>query len=638
MSTYDSAGVYIKERDLSAVIVNQSATVAAIVGVFPTGRIDKPIMYTDNKVAKSELGIPDASLSFAMYAINNFFEKGGKQILVQRVVANDALFGACGINDTLATHAQTVADPTDLDWTAIGASGNAVVLISDVGPSDTSNGKSFQLLSRNVHAPTVTATAQTGGSLSTGTQSYVVVARNILLSSGHSAASATATTDSTNKKVQLSWAWDQTAQSYDVYRLVSATYELVKTLGLSDQVSGTFTFVDDGTITPSASKTIALPLVAVTEAGFKIRFFDSSIFLNNPVESYDCTWDEAVDSNGVQTAIEEQINNFSRRFRVYRNPLVEGPVVYTTARTSLAAGSKGSTPTSFQIAAAWDQFADPEAITARVFVNGGYSTPIVQQKMDQVAIKRGDAVGIFDSPPSAQVENDAFALIDYRNNQLNLDSMRSALYAPDIKYADLDNGKVLYIPPSGYVAGVFAFTDYTNNPSFQPAGLKRGQFPNALGVRVKYNQDLRDLLAPAQINPIVNFPGEGIVPWEGLTLQHARSGFSFISIRRIFDTIEVAIKDFLKPEVHDPNDLFTRESILSALKEYLDYWVGQSAINRYAIDIGPDINPGYLTTIGQLNVHILIEPIYPIRFIECTIGLTKAGASFDYLLSGNALS
>lgn len=638
MANYDSAGVYIKERDLSAVLVTQSATTAAIVGAFPSGRIDKPIMYTDLKTAKGELGIADASLSFAMYAINNFFEKGGKQILVKRVVSSDAMFGGCGINDDLTLHPQAVADPTSLDWTAIGGAGSAVVFLSEVGPSDKGGNKSFQLISRNVKAPAVSSVPMLGGTLVAGVQTYVVVARNILLSSGHSAASASSTSDATNKKVQLTWAWDNTAQSYDIYKLVGAAYQFVTTLGLAAQMAGTFTFVDDGSIVPNAAKTIALPLVAATESAFKIRFFDTAVFLNSPVETYDVTWDENVDSSGIQTAIDQQVSNFSRRFRCYRNPLVAGPVVYTSVRTNLATGTKGSIPTSFQVASGWDSFSDPESITARVFVNGGYSTPIVQQKMDQVAQLRNDAVTILDSPPSAQIEGDAYALVDYRNNTLNLDSMRSALYAPDIKYADLDNGKVLYVPPSGYVAGVFAFTDFTHNPSFQPAGIKRGQFPNALGVRVKYNQNLRDILAPAQINPIVNFPGEGIVPWEGLTLQHARTGFSFISIRRIFDTIEVAIKDFLKPEVHDPNDLFTRESILSALKEYLDFWVGQSAINRYAVDISDTINPGFVTTSGQLNLHILIEPIFPIRFIECTVGLTKAGASFDYLLSGNALS
>lgn len=648
MSNYDSAGVYIRERDLSQVIATSGATIAAICGVFSRGSVLKPVLVTDSKQFRSIFGDPDASVSFAGYSVLNFFEKGGQQIYVQRVVAPDAMYGACAIRSDLTTAQSQLSNPLSVDWTvAAGGSGVAAALVYAHGPGSQSANRSFQLSSRNVLPPSVTASVAVAGGTLTATTvyNYIVVAKNTglagSLSSGHTVLSATATTTTTNKTVALNWTWDGVASGYDIYQSVAAgAYKFLTSVGLTGLVPTTnaLTFSDTGTLTPNAAVTVALPIVAVTEAVFKIKFFDTTIYANTPVEIFDVTWLDAVSGDGVQTQIEQTVNGRSKSFRVALNPLAAPyPVVYNGARQNLSTGTSGSPPTSYMIAAAWDQFADPENITARVFINGGYSDPIVQLKMIQVAETRGDAVAILDAPASAQIDGNPYALVDYRRLTLNANSNRGALYAPDILYADIINGKTLYVPPSGFVAGVFAFTDYTRNAAFQPAGLQRGQLPNALGTRIKYKQVHRDILGPAQINPIVNFPGEGIVPWEGLTLQAAQSGFSFISIRRIFDVIEVSIKKFLKPQIHDPNDDFTRRSILAALNEYLAYWQTQRAIKSFNVDVGDTINPGFITTLGQLNVQILIEPIYPVRFIECTVGLTKAGANFAYLISGNAL-
>jgi phage tail sheath protein FI len=647
MSLYDSPGVYIRERDLSQVIVSESATIAAMVGVFKKGPVKKPVLVTSAKMMREIFGDPDASISLAGYCGMNFFEKGGQQLLIQRVAHTDATYGAAVVKADLTLAATaTVVDPDSPDWTALaGGSGVAALLVVDVGPGGSSSQKAFQLVSRNVKAPAVTAAVAAGGTLATGqVHNYIVVARNNTLQSGHTVLSATATPSAGNLSINLSWPWDGVATSYDVYRSIAAgAYQKITTVGLTslDQTLQAFSIKDTGTsFTADATTTVALPLAAVTEANFKVQFFDTTVYPNSPVEVYDVTWVDTIDGNGVQLQIEEQINGFSKRFRVDLNPLVSfaNLPVYNSVKTSLSAGASGTAPTASDVANGWDAFADPEEITARVFINGGYSNAIVQLKMIQVATARGDAFAILDLPPSAQQQGNPYAFTDYRRLTLNANTNRAALFGGDILYADTINGKTLYVPPSGYVAGCFAFTDFNYNPAFQPVGLRRGQLPNALGTRVKFKQADRDVLGVAQCNPIVNFPGEGIVPWDGMTLQSERSGFSFISIRRIFDVLELSIKKFLKPEIHDPNDEFTRRSIKAAIEEYLSYWTTQRAIKSFKVDLSDAINPGYVTTLGQLNVHVYVEPIYPTRVIEVTMGLTKAGANFDYLISGNALA
>ena len=49
--------------------------------------------------------------------------------------------------------------------------------------------------------------------------------------------------------------------------------------------------------------------------------------------------------------------------------------------------------------------------------------------------------------------------INYRNNSLNLNTSYAAIYTPDVLIQDQYTSQQLYIPPSGYVAAVYARTD-----------------------------------------------------------------------------------------------------------------------------------------------------------------------------------
>lgn len=153
---------------------------------------------------------------------------------------------------------------------------------------------------------------------------------------------------------------------------------------------------------------------------------------------------------------------------------------------------------------------------------------------------------------------------------MNVSTNRAALYTPDINIYDQYTGKTLYVPPSGYVGGVLAYTDQVAYPWFAPAGLRRGQLPNALGVREKYSQPQRKALKNAQVNYIRDIPGMGRAVFEQRTLQGYQSGFSFLNVRRLVDYLHITSLNFVVWETFEPNDDFTRNIIILGLNSELE--------------------------------------------------------------------
>jgi phage tail sheath protein FI len=292
----------------------------------------------------------------------------------------------------------------------------------------------------------------------------------------------------------------------------------------------------------------------------------------------------------------------------------------------LAGGDSGTAPTNGAIGLAMEaEFGDPEKTSVNIFINGGIYDVAYQQKLESIARTRGDAVAILDAPPQAQQFQD---YIDYRNLTLNINSSYAALYGPDIFSDDPYNGKKLYVPPSGYVASVYARTDAVAGPQFAPAGLNRGLL-NVLGLREEYNEAQRTLLFQAQCNYVRKFIGEGIAVFEAVTLQAKQSALSWVNVRRMINVIKVSVKDFLMFSLHEPNDDFTRRQIVQSISEFLQFWKDARGILEFKVISDNTNNPSAQYNLGILKVTIFVTPVIPVHEIMVDMVITKQGISFS---------
>ena len=164
---------------------------------------------------------------------------------------------------------------------------------------------------------------------------------------------------------------------------------------------------------------------------------------------------------------------------------------------------------------------------------------------------RGDALAIIDLQGGyvPVTENTALvtsrrgsvqSTIDNKNQSLQINSSFGAAYYPWVQVQDTINGGILWAPPSVPALGALSFGQATQELWFAPAGFTRGGLSAnsaagipVVGVRERVISRDRDKLYEANINPIAQFPAEGIVIFGQKTLQITPSALDRINVRRL---------------------------------------------------------------------------------------------------------
>lgn len=377
---------------------------------------------------------------------------------------------------------------------------------------------------------------------------------------------------------------------------------------------------------------VAITDVDTTEGTFVIELYKTGQTV--PFYRENVSREDYIDGFGQQLNMEERVNSLSKDIRV-RNNASDTQAVdkNVTTPVNMSGGVNGSTVTNSQIANAWDIYADPEEVDVRLLINGGNTAVTIQHKMDEIATNRKDCFAILDVPSLSQ---ETSAALTYRNTTLNLDSSYSGLFTPDVQIVDQYNDKLMYVPPSGYVASVMATTDANRAPWFAPAGMERGGV-RGLKARYKYNQGQRNLLAKAQVNYIRTFSGAGLKLWEQFTLQAKASPLQLINVRMLLIYLQASISQFLLFSVQEPNDNITRSRIIARIRDFLDVVKGARGLYRYDVVCDDSNNKPQDVAEGTLNVDVYVDPVIPARRIRLKTIITPTGAEFkEEVVSNNA--
>ena len=199
----------------------------------------------------------------------------------------------------------------------------------------------------------------------------------------------------------------------------------------------------------------------------------------------------------------------------------------------------------------------------------------------------------------------------------NLDEHLS-IYWPRIKVTNPNKtvygaGETITVPPCGHVAGVMARTD-TSRPGgvyLQPAGIERGNIRGARGLEMTEvtNEKKRDVVYPANINPITTLPGYPI-HIDGHRTLKTNGNFPSIGERRGVFFIQASLKEAIRFAVHSNNDSALRSSVERTCEQFL---VGQMNVGAFRtrnpdtaffVDVGEGLNPLSEQRAGRLNARI----------------------------------
>ena len=178
------------------------------------------------------------------------------------------------------------------------------------------------------------------------------------------------------------------------------------------------------------------------------------------------------------------------------------------------------------------------------------------------------------------------------------------------------------------MAGLILNTANVAEPWFSPAGFARGVLRNAVKVAFSPNKTQRDTLYAARINPIVSFPGQGVVLFGDKTAQGFASAFDRINVRRLFLVIERVIGTAAKTQLFEQNDEAQRTLFTNIVEPYLRDVQGRRGVTDFLVKCDESNNPPDAVDRGEFYAEIYVKPTRTINYITLTFVATRTGVSF----------
>jgi hypothetical protein len=209
-----------------------------------------------------------------------------------------------------------------------------------------------------------------------------------------------------------------------------------------------------------------------------------------------------------------------------------------------------------------------------------------------------------------------------------VDSNYVGTYYPWVKTIDSRTNKLTSVPPSVLMPGIYAANDAIAAEWFAPAGLNRGGIVGAVSVLNRLTHSERDTLYEGKINPIAQFPGEGIVAFGQKTLQDRASALDRINVRRLLIKVKKYIASTSRYLVFEQNTSQTRSRFLNTVNPYLDGIQQRQGLYAFRVVMDDTNNTPDVIDRNILAGQIFLQPTKTAEFIVLDFNILPTGASF----------
>lgn len=283
---------------------------------------------------------------------------------------------------------------------------------------------------------------------------------------------------------------------------------------------------------------------------------------------------------------------------------------------------------------AFHLFGNDEDLDVNLVMCGKANAVVANYVIQNVAEVRKDCVA-FVSPQDITTGNALVGITSDLADKMvafrNLLPSSSYMFVDSgFKYQyDRYNDKYRWVPLNGDIAGLCARTDDTNAPWFSPAGLNRGGVKNVVKLGFSPRKADRDMLYKNGVNPVVSFPGQGVVLYGDKTGLSKPSAFDRINVRRLFITLEKAIATAAKYQLFEFNDDVTRANFVATVTPFLRDVKGGRGITDFAVICDLTNNTQQVIDTNRFVASIFVQPARSINFIELNFVATRTGVAFS---------
>jgi hypothetical protein len=313
--------------------------------------------------------------------------------------------------------------------------------------------------------------------------------------------------------------------------------------------------------------------------------------------------------------------------------------------TSLKDGTDTTSYEYYSIKRAIDMCADPEVVQYDLMTMPGLRHEGLTGHMINVCENRGDAMAIIDlgdaytprTESTDKAENRGANVDSTVSNLQNraLNSSYGACYYPWVQIRDTMTGQSVWAPPSIIALGAMSYGQKTQELWFAPAGFTRGGLTEGRGgvpvsaVSHRLTSKERDKLYEANINPIAQFPNEGIVIFGQKTLQVTPSALDRINVRRLMIYVKREIAKMASGLLFDQNVTSTWNKFLSKVNPFLGSVKARLGLMDFKVILDTTTTTPDLIDRNIMYAKIYLKPAKAIEFIAIDFVITDSGAAFE---------
>ena len=224
---------------------------------------------------------------------------------------------------------------------------------------------------------------------------------------------------------------------------------------------------------------------------------------------------------------------------------------------------------------------------------------------------------------------DKMAVADVLAMRGQLDSTYGEFYYPWVKIVDPITSNDLNLPPSGFVAGIYARNDINRSVSKAPANEV---VTLAVGFETLVNKGQQEVLNPAGVNCFRFFEGRGYRLW-GARLISSDPEWKYVNLRRYFAYLERSIDVGTQFAVFEPNGPPLWTNIRRTISDFLfsEYQagnlLGDSAAQAFFVRCDRTTMTQNDLDNGRMVCLIGVSPVYPAEFVIFRIGQWTASTT-----------
>lgn len=293
-----------------------------------------------------------------------------------------------------------------------------------------------------------------------------------------------------------------------------------------------------------------------------------------------------------------------------------------------------------------DTCSDPETLVTDIVVVPGLTNTGLTNHLISTCEARADALAIIDLPNVYKPEAEGTATTRQSRytgtattaatalKGRGLNSSYGATYYPWVQVTDTVSNRVLFVPPSVVALGAMSYGQATQELWFAPAGFTRGGLSEGrggipvIGVSEKLSSKDRDTLYEVNINPIAQFPAEGIVIFGQKTLQVTPSALDRINVRRMMIFVKREISKIASTLLFDQNVDVTWSRFTGQVNPFLATVKSRLGLSDYRVILDKTTTTPDLVDRNIMYAKIFLKPARAIEFIAIDFTITDSGASF----------